>query len=124
MLKIKTKEQRDKVAEILDRHRISWWAEDLDKDGIDGISVDDFISFDQMAEIVDLLRKEDNARRKKARLEGMHAEIDGLCVAGDAIFLRGVEKDEAERFILSLGALGYDTQVLMDEYTKTNKITI
>ena len=117
MLKAKTREQLEAIHRIYQKNNYGTPDEK-------GISLDGYITYDQMAEIVDLLRKEDNARRKKARWEGMHAEIDGLWVAGDTIFLKGAEKDEAERFILSLGAIGYDTRVLMDEYTKTNKITI
>lgn len=77
-----------------------------------------------MASIVDLLRKEDNARRKKARWAGMRSEIDGLWVSGDTVFLKGVEKDEAVKFIQSLSEFGYDVDTLMEEYNKTGKITI
>lgn len=88
------------------------------------VELDGILEYEQMASIVDLLRKEDNARRKKARWAGMRSEIDGLWVSGDTVFLKGVEKDEAVKFIQSLSEFGYDVDTLMEEYNKTGKITI
>ena len=51
MLKIKTKKQQEKVESILGKTSI-WFAKDED----DGLYVDDWISYDEMAEIVDYLR--------------------------------------------------------------------
>ena len=83
----------------------------------DGVRVDSYLSYDDMAKIVDYLRKEDNTRRIKSC-------IDKLWVSCDAIFLAGVEKDKAVRFIQSLGALGYDVDKLLEEYNNTKHITI
>ena len=50
MLQIKTKEQREKIAEILEEVSIAFCSTN------DGINIDDYVSFDQMALIVDYLR--------------------------------------------------------------------
>ena len=84
----------------------------------------EFIRYDEMAAIVDYLREEINERQWKARRAAMNSHIDKLWVSGNTIFLIGVCKPFAIRFIQSLAEFGYDTQELMDEYRKKGKITI
>ena len=62
--------------------------------------------------------------RRMAQNKGINSHIDKLWVSGNTIFLKGADPKKAEQFICSLGALGYDTQVLLNEYKLKAKITI
>lgn len=119
MLQVKTEEQKTTLKKLFGGSSV-WFADGICK----GVHIDDLVSFDSLAAVVDYLRKEDNARRKKARWAGMKSEIDGLWVSGDTIFLKGAKKEDAVGFIQSLGKLGYDVNELMEEYKKTGKISV
>ena len=56
MLQAKTEGQRNRIREILDETSI-WFPIDTDE----GLHIDDYITYDEMALIVDYLRKEKNA---------------------------------------------------------------
>ncbi len=56
MLQAKTEGQRNRIREILDETSI-WFPNDTDE----GLHIDDYITYDEMARIVDYLRKEKNA---------------------------------------------------------------
>lgn len=62
--------------------------------------------------------------RRKAKNKGINSHIDKLWVSGDTIYLPGADTEKAEQFICSLGALGYDTKILLNEYKTKGKITI
>ena len=62
--------------------------------------------------------------RRMAQNKGINSHIDKLWVAGNTIYLAGADTEKAEQFICSLGALGYDTQMLLNEYKLKGKITI
>ena len=55
MLQTKTKEQKAYIEEVLKDASIWWWD---DEEENDGIFIDDLVSFDEMAEIVDYLRNQ------------------------------------------------------------------
>lgn len=56
MLKVTTEEQREHIEEILESHGISvfWWPRDFENDAL---YIDDHITFDTMAAIIDYLAK-------------------------------------------------------------------
>lgn len=121
MLQAKTKEQKEYIEHVLLRGVSVWLTANSDGEGL---HIDDYVSFEELASVVDYLRKEDNARRKKARWAGMKSGIDGLWVSGDTIFLKGAKKEDAVGFIQSLGELGYNVNELMAEYNTIGKISI
>lgn len=53
MLKIKNQEQREKIEEVLKHGYTSHWFTDGEDDGV---NIDDYISFEDMSKIVDILR--------------------------------------------------------------------
>ena len=61
MLQAKTKEQKDRVEEILEP--VSYWETD---DG-SGVHIDDFVTYDKLAELIDYLRSVNKS--KKAQLD-------------------------------------------------------
>ncbi|MBQ9646111.1 MAG: hypothetical protein IJV24_07125 [Prevotella sp.] len=63
-------------------------------------------------------------RRARATNKALNSHIDKLWVTDGTIFLAGADKAKAEQFIGSLGALGYDTQALLQEYQQKGRITI
>ena len=117
MLTTKNDEQRAKIDSMMEC--MSCHAQET------GVKAgDEFISYDEMASIVDYLRENVNKCRWKARQAAMNSHIDKLWVSGNTIFLIGVCKPFAVRFIQSLAEFGYNTQELMDEYNKKRIITI
>lgn len=60
-MKATTEEQLDKIREILDRERTCYWFGDGEEN--EGLYVDDYISFDEMARIVDYLRSLEKGNR-------------------------------------------------------------
>lgn len=54
-LTVKTQGQRDEISRILERHSCFWF---LDEEECDGFYIDDYLSFDEMARIVDFLRSQ------------------------------------------------------------------
>lgn len=59
-----------------------------------------------------------------AKNKGINSHIDKLWVADNTIYLTGADTEKAEQFITSLGAFGYDTQILLNEYKQIRRITI
>lgn len=58
-LTAKTQEQREAIARILDEARTCYWFYDEDEcEECDGFFIDDYLSFDEMSRIVDLLRSQ------------------------------------------------------------------
>ena len=59
MLQTKTKEQKDRVEEILEP--VSYWETD---DG-SGVHIDDFVTYDKLAELIDYLRSVDKSKKSQ-----------------------------------------------------------
>ena len=117
MLKAKNDEQKKKINFLMDNARCHALETCVNVAG-------EFISYDEMAAIVDYLRGNVDERRRKARMAAINSRINKLWVSGNTVFLIGVGQRAAEQFIQSLEEYGYDTQKLMDEYSKRGIITI
>ena len=55
-LTVKTQGQRDEISRMLEKGHTCFWF--YDEDECDGFYIDDYISFDEMARIVDFLRSQ------------------------------------------------------------------
>lgn len=55
-LTVKTQGQRDEISRILKKGHTCFWF--YDEDECDGFYIDDYLSFDEMARIVDFLRSQ------------------------------------------------------------------
>lgn len=114
ILSVHTKEQKQRIFEILSENKLSFWLSDYGDKEICGIHLDDFVTFDQMAKIVDYVRSLCNTPSNNNRWirEPYIKDMSNML------------EDRAIAFIESLGALGYDTNILMNEYKQTKKITL
>ena len=120
MLQTRTEETQAKVKAVLDKEGTSYWFPDHKE----GVHIDDYISYDEMAAIVDAIRGDERKRRAKTSQLGIHSNIDKLWVTDDTIWLRGCKPSEATAFIQSLGAFGCDVYELMEEYKQKGGITL
>ena len=78
----------------------------------DGIYVEGFLPFSLMEEVVELLK----TVKRYQRITGTPRM--------KAKDLSNMSEQEADAYIDSLGAFGYDTLVLKNEYKRTKKITL
>lgn len=105
-LKACTEETRECVTRMLRRKVKTMRSEE------DGIYIDGFLPFSLMEEVVELLRTVKKYQRITGTLKMQVRDLSRL------------SEQEAEKYIGSLGAFGYDTTSLMNEYKRTKKITI
>lgn len=105
-LKASTVETRECVTRLLRRKVKTMRSEE------DGIYIDGFLPFSLMEEVVELLRK----AKKYQRITGV-ARIQ-------VKDLSHMTEEEALAYIGSLGAFGYDTTALRNQYKRTKTITI
>lgn len=121
MLQVKTEEQLRVIAALLGEDFDSWT---VGAYPIRTLSLERPLSFDEMAKVVDHLRKGERERRRKARQIGIHSNIDKLWVTDDTIWLRGCDETQVKMFIDELGDIGYDVDELTQEYLTKGRITI
>ena len=122
MLQTRTEETQAKVKAVLDKEGTSYWFPDHNE----GVHIDDYISYDEMAAIVDAIREEEENYRKraiKARLLAIR-EGFGTKIINDTIKLSCYDKEQIEHLIDQLGDIGYDVDELTKEYIEKGRITI
>lgn len=89
-----------------------------------GVHIDDFISYDDMARVVDYLRGDVQAMRNKAKRAVVACGIDKVWLAYDTVYLQGADREKAEAFLVSLGEFGYDTEDLLLQYRSYGRVSL
>lgn len=105
MLLAKTKEQRNKIQEILCIQNKNFVDDDMVF-----ISLK-HITYDQMAEIVDYLRGQKSVELPSSARMTFNSGVS-------EVNLKKMNPVEAKEFIMSLGSMGFNTEELMQEYIK------
>ena len=121
MLQVKTEDQLRVIAALLGEDFDGWTVGEYP---IYTLSLSRPVSFDEMAKVVDHLRKGERERRRRARQMGIHSNIDKLWVTDDAIWLRGCDETKVKMFIDQLADIGYDADELTKEYINKGRISI